>query len=118
MTKLKAKLGYCGAGLTILAAVLAPFVLYGTFTKGFVGLGLRVDEMYSGGPKVRSVQAAGYTIDIHRQVNPHILQREKPFVQLDWKPANALPPRVSEMVDIDGDGAPDVRVNFDVPKDP
>jgi len=118
MEKLTVKLGYTGAGLTLLAAALVPFVLYGLFTKGFSSLGLRVDEMYSGGPKVRTIQAAGYTIDIHRQVSPHMLQREAPFVQLDWKPVNGLPPHVSDLVDIDGDGKPDVRVTFDVPKDP
>ena len=118
MRTLAAKLGYTGAGLTVCAAVLAPFVLYGMFTKGFVSLGLHVDEMYSGGPKIRTVQATGYTIDIHRQVSPHMWQREKPFVQLDWKPVSALPAHVSDLVDIDGDGQPDVRVTFDVPKDP
>ncbi len=116
--RLTAKLGYAGAGVTVLAAVLAPFVLYGLFTKGFSSLGLHVDEMYSGGPTVRTIQASGYTIDIHRQVSPHMWQREKPFVQLDWKPLSALPPHVSDLVDIDGDGKPDVRVDFDVPKDP
>ena len=117
MKMLAAKLGYTGAGLTVCAAVLAPFVLYGLFTKGFSSLGLHVDEMYTGGPKVRTIQAAGYTIDIHRPVSPHMLQREKPFVQLDWRPASALPPRVSDVVDIDGDGKPDIHVSFDVPKD-
>jgi hypothetical protein len=118
MRRLAPKLGYSAAGLTVFAAVLAPFLLYGIFTKGFSSLGLHVDEMYSGGPKVRTIQAAGYTIDIHRPVSPHMLQREQPFVQLDWKPVSALPQHVSELVDIDGDGKPDVHVSFDVPKDP
>jgi len=118
MQKLKAKLGYAGAGMTVLLAVLAPFVLYGVFTKGFSSVGLHVDEMYSGGPKVRTIQAAGYTIDIHRQVSPHLLQNEKAFVQLDWRPASALPSQVNDDVDIDGDGKPDVHVSFAVPKDP
>ncbi len=74
--------------------------------------------MYSGGPKVRTIQFAGYTVDVHRPVSPHMLQREKSFVQLDWKPVNMLPPHVSDTVDIDGDGKPDVEVRFDVPKDP
>ena len=117
MQNLTSKLGYTGAGLTLFAAVLAPFLLYGLFTKGFSSLGLHVDEMYSGGPTVRTVQAAGYTIDIHRRVSPHVLQREKPFVQLDWKPGSALPSHVSDLVDIDGDGKPDIHVSFDVPKD-
>jgi len=114
----RAAFGYTGAGLTVCAAVLAPFFLYGVFQKGFASLGLHVDEVYSGGPKIRSVQASGYTIDVHRQVTPHFFQTEKPFVQLDWRPVSALPAHVSDLVDIDGDGQPDVRVTFDVPKDP
>ena len=113
-----AKLGYTAAGMTVLAAVLVPFVLMGLFTKGFTKLGLHVDDMYGGGPIVRTIQENGYTIAIHKAVYPHMLQTEKPFVELDWKPVNALPSRVSEAVDVDGDGQPDIRVSFDVPKDP
>ena len=115
--KIRATLGYIAAGMTMCAALLAPFLLYGMFTKGFASLGLHVDEMYSGGPKVRTIQLAAYSIDIHRPVIPHMLQSEKPFVQLDWKPVSALPPHVSDVVDVDGDGRADVRVSFDVPKD-
>ena len=116
--KLRAKLGYSAAGITVLAALLVPFFLMGLFTKGFASLGLHVDEMYSGGPKVRTIQTAAYSIDVHRPVFPHMLQTEKPFVQLDWKPVSALPQHVSDAVDVDGDGQPDIRVSFDVPKDP
>ena len=113
-----AKLGYTAAGMTVIAAVLVPFLLMGMFAKGFTKLGLHVDEMYSGGPTVRTIQASGYTIGIHKVVYPHLLQTEKPFVQLDWKPVAALPEHVSEAVDVDGCGQPDVRVSFDLPKDP
>ncbi len=112
------KLGYTAAGMTMLVAVLVPFLLMGLFAKGFTKLGLHVDEMYSGGPTVRTIQANGYTVTIHKAVYPHLLQTEKPFVQLDWKPVNALPQHVSDAVDVDGDGQPDVRVSFDAPKDP
>jgi hypothetical protein len=117
MRSLKEKLGYTAAALTILVAMLVPFVLYGTFTRFFANLGLQVDEVYSGGPKVRSIQRANYVIDIHRPVSPHMLQRQTPFVQLDWQPASALPAHVSDLVDIDGDGHPSLRVSFDVPAD-
>ena len=117
MKALTSKLGYSAATLTLFAAVLAPFVFYGGFTKAFSSLGLHVDEMYSGGPKVRTIQASGYSIDVHRPVSPHMLQREKPFVQLDWKPASALPAHISDTLDIDGDGKPDVHVTFDLPLD-
>ena len=116
--KPRAKLGYTAAGMTVLAALLVPFLLFGVFTKGFAALGLHVDEVYSGGPKVRTVQTGAYSIDIHRPVFAHLLQTEKPFVQLDWKPVSALPSHVSDLVDVDGDGQPDIRVSFDVPKDP
>ena len=116
--KLQAKLAYAAAGMTVFAAVLVPFLLTGLFTKGFAALNLHVDEMYSGGPKVRTIQSAAYSIDVHRPVFPHMLQTEEPFVQLDWKPVSALPQHVSDAVDVDGDGRPDVRVSFDVPLDP
>lgn len=117
MKSLTAKLGYMAAGMTVITAVLVPFLLMGRFARGFTRLGLHVDEMYSGGPTLRTIQKQGYTIAIHREVYPHLLQTEKPFVQLDWKPATALPDRVTDTVDIDGDGKPDVRVSFEVPKD-
>lgn|SRR5271166_298104 len=116
--KLRAILGYTAASATVLAALLTPFLLMGVFAKGFVALGLHVDEVYSGGPKARSIPMGAYSIDVHRPVFPHMLQSEKPFVQLDWRPVSALPQRVSDTVDIDGDGQPDIRVSFDVPRDP
>jgi hypothetical protein len=116
--KPREKLGYTAAGVTIFAALLVPFLLIGFFTKGFAALDLHVDEMYSGGPKIRTVQTNTYSIDIHRPVHPHMLQTEKPFVQLDWRPVSALPPHVSDLVDVDGDGQPDMHVSFDVPEDP
>jgi hypothetical protein len=116
--KPRAKLGYTAAGVTVFAALLVPFLLFGVFTKGFAALGLRVDEVYSGGPKVRTVQTGAYSIDVHRPVFPHLLQTEKPFVQLDWRPVSALPSYVSDLVDVDGNGQPDLRVSFDVPQDP
>jgi hypothetical protein len=109
--------GYTAAGATMVAAMLTPFLLYGLFSNGFIALGLHVDEMYSGGAKERTIQRATYSIDVHRAVYPRLLQREKPFVQLDWSPASALPGHVSDQVDMDGDGRPDICVSFDVPRD-
>ena len=115
--KLRSTLGYTAAGATVLAAILVPFLLMGMFSKGVVALGLHVDEMYSGGPVQRVIQEGTYSITIHRNVYPHMLQDEKPFVQMDWGPVNALSGKVNEDVDIDGDGQPDVRVCFAVPGD-
>jgi hypothetical protein len=115
--KLRTALGYTAAGATVLAAVLVPLLLMGMFSKGVVALDLHVDEMYSGGPMVRTIPHGEYSIVIHRMVSPHMLQNEKPFVQMDWSPVSKLPAHVSDTVDVDGDGQPDVRVDFDVPSD-
>jgi hypothetical protein len=115
---MRAKLGYTAAALTMLAALLTPFLLIGSFAKGVAALPLHVDEIYSGGPKLRTVPMGFYSIAIHRPVSPHWLQSEKAFVQLDWTPASALPRHVSDLVDVDGDGQPDLRVSFDVPDNP
>src|ERR1035441_3909945 len=116
--KLRPILGYTAAAATLLVAMLTPFLLMGLFSKGVAALPLHVDEVYSGGPKVRAIPMGAYSIDVHRPVYPHFLQSEKPFVQLDWTPVSALPQHVSDEVDIDGDGQPDIRVSFDVPRDP
>ncbi|MGA3162345.1 MAG: hypothetical protein ABSC77_14150 [Terracidiphilus sp.] len=116
--KLRPILGYTAAALTLLVALLTPFLLMGIFSKGFIALGLHVDDVYSGGPRVRAIPLGAYSIGVHRPVYPHFLQSEKPFVQLDWTPVSALPQHVSDVVDIDGDGQPDIRVSFDVPRDP
>jgi hypothetical protein len=116
--KLRAILGYTAAAATVMAALLTPFLLMGVFSNGFAALGLHVDEVYSGGPTVRAIPMGVYSIDVHRPVYPHFLQSEKPFVQLDWRPVSALPQHISDLVDVDGDGQPDIRVSFDVPRDP
>jgi hypothetical protein len=116
--KPRALLGYTGATLTLLLAVLTPFWLSGFFSRSVAALPLHIDEVISGGPAVRGIPMGAYSIQIHRPVYPHMLQREVPYVQLDWTPANALPAHVSDLVDVDGDGQPDVRVTFDVPRDP
>ena len=53
--KLRAILGYTAAAATVLAALLTPFLLMGVFSNGFAALGLHVDEVYSGGPKARTI---------------------------------------------------------------
>jgi len=116
--KLRAILGYTAAAITLLAALLTPFLLMGIFSNGVAALPLHVDEVYSGGPTVRAIPMGAYSIGVHRPVYPHFLQSEKPFVQFDWTPVSALPQHVSDTVDIDGDGQPDIRVSFDVPRDP
>ncbi len=52
------------------------------------------------------------------RVYPHLLQRTQPFVQFAFAPASALPHQIDDQIDVDGDGRPDLRVRFTVPRDP
>jgi hypothetical protein len=119
MTRVTSALGYTAAVLTLVAAILTPFVLTGAFTKGVAALGLQVDPVYLGGREVRSVSTNGYRIAINEVVRPKGLWPQAgPFVQLAWSPATALPSHVADEVDVDGDGRADALVSFDVPRDP
>jgi hypothetical protein len=110
-------LAYTGAGLTLLIAVCIPFVLMGVFSNVVAHAGLHIDATYSGGTIARTIQRDGYWIMVYQPVQPRLLERVEPFVQIVFEPANSLPARVSDEIDLDGDGRPDVRVSFSVPAD-
>ena len=110
--------GYTGAALTVLMAMAGPFVLYGTFTRGIAATGVRIDPVYSGGAPARTIARPDYRIVVYRPVVPRApLSIASPFVQLAWEPAAALPRRVDDAVDLDGDGRVDLVARFDVPAD-
>jgi len=113
-----AGLAYAGAALTLLIAACVPFVLIGTFTNLVAHAGLHVDTAYTGGSVARTIERKGYEIVIYQPVRPRALQRIETFQQIVFKPAAALPVQVSEEIDLDGDGKPDVKVIFAVPADP
>lgn len=117
-TRILAILAYTGAALMLVVAVCVPFVLMGTFSNAVAHAGLHIDAAYSGGTIVRTIQHNGYRIEVHQPVQPRLLERIEPFVQIVFEPADALPSRVSDEIDLDGDGRPDVRVCFTMPADP
>jgi hypothetical protein len=116
-TRLVTGLAWGAAGLTPLVAVLVPFVLMGGFTRAVAHAGLRIDPVYVGGDVVRTLTRPGYRIEIGAPVRPHLFERARPFVQVVFTPASALPRAVHEDLDLDGDGRADVRVAFAVPAD-
>jgi hypothetical protein len=117
-TRILSVLAYTGAALTLVVAVCVPFVLMGAFSNAVAHAGLHIDAAYSGGTVARTIQRSGYRIEVYQPVRPRLLERIEPFVQIVFEPVNALPAHVSDEIDLDGDGRPDVRVNFDVPADP
>jgi len=117
MKRLRSMLGTAGAVVTLALAALTPFLLMGWFQSAIGGWHLRIDPQYSGGEVSHVIQREGYRIVVNRPVPRRSpLQRVDPFVQITWTPANRLPVRVWEEVDVDGDGTPDVLVSFDSQK--
>ncbi len=104
--------GITVATLTIVIAVFTPFVLIGGFSRVVAATGLRINEGYVGGPIVRTIERNGSRIVVHAETRPRFLQRIDPFVQVNWEPPAVLPPIVSDDVDLNGDGRPDVHVEF------
>lgn len=118
MKRLTSILGYTAAALTIVAAVLTPFLLISLFTRGVAATGVRIDPAYSGGEPQRTVNKGRYRVIVNRPVlRRSPLSHADAFVQLTWTPASALPSRVSDEIDLDGGGAADLRATFDVPRD-
>jgi hypothetical protein len=106
-------LGYTAAALTIVAAILVPFLFINLFTHAFASTGVRIDPAYSGGDTNYVIDRGAYKITVNHPVGPSTRwQRVEPYVQIAWSPEKALPPRVDEQIDIDHDGRPDVRIEF------
>jgi len=118
MQRLKAVLGYAGAVLTVVAMLAMPFVLFPLFQRGVAATGVEVDPVYTGGGIARIIAKDGYRIVVNQPVcSRALLARSAAFVQLAWAPAGALPPRITDEVDLDGDGRADLTVCFEVPAD-
>jgi len=118
MHRIRPILGYGGAVLTLTAALLTPFFLYGWFEKVIGSTGLTIHPVYSGGEVSHVIPRGAYSILVNRPVlKTSPLQRHNSFIQLTWTPVAGLPAHVADEVDLDRDGRLDVRVEFDVPKD-
>ena len=118
MSRIRSFLGYTAAALTIVAAILTPFVLFNWFADGVAALGLRVDPAYTGGDVAYSIEKGPYSIQVHRPFFPHTpLSHTAAYVQIAWTPASALPSQVSDEVDVDHDGVPDLIARFEVPRE-
>ena len=115
--RILSNLAYTGAGLTLLVAVCVPFVLFNAFSNLVGHAGLHIDATYSGGTVARTIQRTGYRIVVYQPVQPRLLERVEPFIQIVFEPADSLPARVSDDIDLDGDGRADLHVSFAVPAD-
>ncbi len=121
-TRILAVLAYSAAALSLLVAMLTPFLLMGLFTKAVAHAGLHIDPVYSGGTMARTLERGSahdrYQVVVYQTVRPRALQGGEPFVQVVMRPVSALGSHCSEVVDLDGDGQPDARIDLTIPADP
>ena len=115
MATLKSVLGYIVAALSILIMLVGV----ATFGMGQGGpfaeaIGLKHSANWSGGEVVRTVDHGAYETQVHRMVFDALFwERREGFIQVAWAPLDALPARIDEEIDADGDGQADFRVEVD-----
>ena len=116
MPKLRSLFGYAWAAAA-LPVVLATFMGLPTWSKGLVSAtGLKVSPRWTGGEVSRTVDHGAYHTSIHRPVFEGLLcEPSTGFVQVEWGPADRLPEKIDEEIDLDGDGHPAFRIRLDPP---
>ena len=63
---------------------------------------------------VQTLEHGTYQTEIHRPVFDALFgERKEGFVQVAWRPADALPMRIDKEIDADADGHPDFRIELD-----
>jgi len=117
MRRLASVSGYIRASLVLATMSLTPFVLMPRFI-GLVGrLGIRVHPKFTGGPVVRTMERGAYQVAFSAPaggIGP--LEQQQLFIQVSWSPLSALPDRMAEPLDLDGDGRQDAEIILVLPK--
>ncbi len=116
MARLKKIFGYSIAWLGV-PLVMATFIGMNFWAGQLVSAtGVKVSPWFVGGEVVHIIAHDHYQTQLHRPVFDGLLWDSKEgFVQVDWRPFNALPRRIEEDIDYDQDGRNDFRVTIDVP---
>jgi hypothetical protein len=117
MAKLKSVLGYTVAALSmpILIATLAIWAQFDTLPGQLASAaGLKTSANWTGGEVVQTLDHGTYQTEIHRPVFDALIGEHKEgFVQVAWRPPDALPARIDEQIDVDADGQADFRIELE-----
>jgi hypothetical protein len=115
MEKIRPVLGYIMAVFScLISAAILPAIAM--LSEPFItATGLTISPNYSGGEVVQTIDHGAYETHVHRMVFDDVLigERKEGFIQVDWTPQDALPARIDEEVDADGDGQADFRIELD-----
>jgi len=116
MARLKSVLGYTVAALCIpimIAVVLGPRVA--PLGQALISAtGLKTSANWTGGEVVQTLEHGTYRTEVHRPVFDALIgEHKKGFVQVAWRPDDALPARIDEEIDADADGQADFRIELE-----
>ena len=116
MAKFKSILGYT------LAVLCIPLMIFGTLAfSGIVPWGesfikatdLKISANWTGGEVVQIVEHGTYQTEIQRPVFDALIgERKEGFIQIAWRPPEALPAFINEEIDFDADGQADFRIEL------
>lgn len=111
--KLKQAAGYVWAAV-VFAAAMAALPHYESLGRRIAAAGFRISPVFSGGEVARTIERGGYRVFIHRPVFDSLLREKKDgFVQIDWGPYEALRGRLTEKLDLYGDGREESVLELD-----
>jgi hypothetical protein len=112
MKIVKAMCGYLLAILSVPLVLFAFLAPQGGLGERFISAtGLTLSPWIDGGEVVQSIRHGRYQTHVHRMVFDALIgERKEGFVQVDWLPPYALPARIDEEIDADGDGQADFRI--------
>ncbi len=117
MTRLKTILGYivAGLGIPIMIAALLPWTVLNEAGSQFVSAtGLKTSANWTGGEVAQTIDHGVYQTDVHRPVFDALIgERQEGFVQVAWRPPEALPTHIDEAIDFDADGQADFRIELE-----
>jgi len=119
MAKVKSVLGYSMAALCIpimMVAVLGlRLPMAPALILGFVSAtGLKHSANWTGGEVVQTLEHGTYRTEVHRPVFDALIgEHKKGFIQVAWRPPDALPARIDEEIDADADGQADFRIRLE-----
>jgi hypothetical protein len=116
MAKLKSVLGYSVAalGIPIMIAAVLGVRLFLNPNAFISATGLEHSANWTGGEVVQTIEHGTYQTDVHRPVFDALIgEHKKGFVQVAWRPPEALPARIDEEVDADADGRADFRIELE-----
>ena len=116
MAKLKSVLGYTVATLSILIMIVSAMAVraLGLGAPLVSATGLKTSANWSGGEVVQTIEHGAYRTEVHRPVFDALIgERKEGFVQVAWRPPDALPARIDEEIDADADGRADFRIELE-----